>query len=108
MIQRDPNQRKTPNEYLTEQRGKAFPEYFYAFLQCYMQIFSTEASMLPDQKISRFERGYVNPVRTIPKHNFYVFRIRENMDSILEMVSTGSYDSQGLGLLVTLITCNIR
>jgi len=56
MLQRDPRKRHSANEYLSEQRGKAFPEYFYSFLQSYMQIFSTEQGVaaIPDQKIARY------------------------------------------------------
>lgn len=53
MIQRDPCLRLSANEYLTEQKGKAFPEYFYVFFQSYMQMFSTDPSIMPDQKVSR-------------------------------------------------------
>jgi phosphoinositide-3-kinase regulatory subunit 4 len=53
MIAKEPGLRHTANEYLAEQKGKAFPEYFYSFLQSYMQIFSTDSAMVPDQKIMR-------------------------------------------------------
>ncbi len=53
MIQRDPSLRHTANEYLAGQKGKAFPAYFYHFLQSYMQIFSTDPTMMPDQKVVR-------------------------------------------------------
>ena len=49
MIQREPAHRKTANEYLAEQKGKALPEYFYKFFQSYMQIYSTDPTMMPDQ-----------------------------------------------------------
>ena len=49
MIQRDPTRRKTANEYLAEQKGRALPEYFYKFFQSYMQIYSTDPAMMPDQ-----------------------------------------------------------
>ena len=62
MISRDPSQRDTANGYLQEQKGKAFPEYFYTFLQSYMQIFSAE-NMLPDHKISRLERS----IKAVPQ-----------------------------------------
>ncbi len=51
MVQKDPGERQTANEYLSEQKGKAFPEYFYSFLQSYMQLFSTDPTMMPDQKV---------------------------------------------------------
>lgn len=53
MIQKDPSKRFSANQYLTEQRGKAFPNFFYTFAQTYMQIFSTETGLLPDHKISK-------------------------------------------------------
>ena len=57
MIQRDPSTRLTANEYLSKQRGKAFPEFFYTFLQSYMQLFCTDPSMTPDQKINKYVNG---------------------------------------------------
>jgi phosphoinositide-3-kinase regulatory subunit 4 len=59
MIQKDPSQRKSANEYLADQKGKALPEYFYKFFQSYMQIYSTDPTMMPDQKISRQDFKYL-------------------------------------------------
>ncbi len=89
MIQKDPTSRHTANEYLSQEKGRAFPEYFYHFLQSYMQIFSTEAGMMPDQKIAR---------------------IHDNLPSILSMVNASppKFDPRGLELLVTLVTSNVR
>lgn len=89
MIQKDPLLRKSANEYLMSERGKSFPEYFYTFFQTYMQIFSTDPSMLPDQKIAK---------------------IHENQDSLLEKLNEpeGDFDEQGLTLICTLVTSNVR
>ncbi len=89
MIQRDPAKRKTANEYLSEQKGKALPEYFYKFFQSYMQIYATDPGMMPDQKISR---------------------IHENVPKFLEMLDSedSDFDRLGLGLIVGLITSNMR
>ena len=74
MIQKDPNFRKTANEHLLEQRGQVFPDYFYTFLQSYMQIFSTDPSMTSDHKINK---------------------IHENMDAIMLKVENNEFDIQG-------------
>ena len=89
MIQRDCDLRLNANSYLSQERGRVFPQYFYSFLQSYMQIFSTDQTMLPDQKIDK---------------------VYENLSSILEMVNddvTG-FDSEGLVLITTLVTTNVR
>lgn len=89
MIQRDPNARRNANSYLSEERGGVFPDYFYSFLQSYMQIFSTDQTMSPDQKIDK---------------------IYENLASILEMVHEDNtdFDSEGLVIITSLVTSNMR
>ena len=53
-----------------------------------LQIYSTDASMMPDEKVSR---------------------LHKNAPGILEMVgSVPDFDQNGLGLIVTLLTANIR
>ncbi len=78
MIKKDPSSRKTANEHLLEQRGKGFPDYFYTFLQSYMQIFSTDPNMLPDAKIAK---------------------IHENLETLLNKVARDEFDAQGLTLI---------
>lgn len=43
--------RKSAEDYLDQERGKLFPEYFYSFLQSYLQMFSSTPTMSPDDKI---------------------------------------------------------
>ena len=81
MIQRDPGKRFSANEYLSGEKGKSFPGYFYEFLCTYMQIFSTEANMMPDQK---------------------VLRINDDLNSLMDL------DESGLSLIVSLVTANCR
>lgn len=52
MIQKDPAARLTASEYLGLQRDKAFPEYFYTFLNSYMKVFAS-VPRSPDEKIYR-------------------------------------------------------
>ena len=75
MIQKDPNLRKTANEHLLDQRAGVFPDYFYTFLQSYMQIFSTDPSMTSDHKINK---------------------IHENLDAIMQKVENNEFDIQGM------------
>ena len=77
MIESDPNLRKTANDHLCEQRGQVFPDYFYTFLQSYMQIFSTDPSMTSDHKINK---------------------IHENLDAIMQKVDNNEFDIQGMCL----------
>ena len=113
MIQKDPQARKTANEHLCEQvlmyintifsrkknlkflvfcyiffqRAKVFPDYFYTFLQSYMQIFSTDPHMTSDQKITK---------------------IHENLDILISNVENNEVDVEGLTLICGLVTANIR
>lgn len=53
MISLDPKERKSADVYLDEERGRLFPDYFYTFLQSYMQMFSSIPILPPDEKIMR-------------------------------------------------------
>lgn len=53
MIQKDPAQRQSAERYLCEQRGKAFPEYFYCFLGQYSQRFAQTPIIRSDERILR-------------------------------------------------------
>jgi len=56
MINKDPSMRHSVGEYLAQERGKVFPEYFYSFLQSYMGMFSRAPLMSSDQKIRRIHK----------------------------------------------------
>ncbi|OXU19045.1 hypothetical protein TSAR_000320 [Trichomalopsis sarcophagae] len=60
MIEKNPSNRKSAELYLSQARGKVFPEYFYGFLQSYMQIFSAAPILSPDEKISRLKKDIGN------------------------------------------------
>ncbi|KAJ3597567.1 hypothetical protein NHX12_001090 [Muraenolepis orangiensis] len=51
MIQREPDKRQTAEEYLKQQRGRAFPDIFYSFLQPYMAQFAKETFQSADERI---------------------------------------------------------
>uniref|UniRef100_A0A8C9TIV1 non-specific serine/threonine protein kinase n=1 Tax=Scleropages formosus TaxID=113540 RepID=A0A8C9TIV1_SCLFO len=51
MVQREPEKRLTAEEYLKQQRGKAFPDIFYTFLQPYMAQFAKETFQSADERV---------------------------------------------------------
>ena len=53
MMQRDAPHRLSAEEYLRQQQGKAFPEYFYTFLKLYLQRFATPPIIPSDERIIR-------------------------------------------------------
>lgn len=60
MIQHDPCQRLTAELYLSQERGRLFPEYFYTFLQGYMLMFSASPILSCDEKIARLKNDIGN------------------------------------------------
>lgn len=54
MIKLNPVNRCSAELYLDEEKNKIFPDYFYSFLQPYLQMFSaTNPIISPDEKIDR-------------------------------------------------------
>jgi phosphoinositide-3-kinase regulatory subunit 4 len=53
MIKKEPSHRLSAEEYMIQQRGKAFPEYFFSFLKLYLQRFATPPILPPDDKVIR-------------------------------------------------------
>ncbi|XP_050436051.1 phosphoinositide 3-kinase regulatory subunit 4 [Adelges cooleyi] len=64
MIQLNPADRCSAELYLDEEKNKIFPDYFYSFLQPYLQMFSaTDPIISPDEKIDRLKsdiKGIIN------------------------------------------------
>lgn len=51
MVQPEPERRLAAEEYLKQQRGKAFPDIFYTFLQPYMAQFAKETFQSADERV---------------------------------------------------------
>lgn len=82
MVERDPALRLSAEDYLSQERGKVFPEYFYSFLQSYMLIFSSSSPILsPDEKIER-QVGLLMIVIMIP---YYICANLPNSIYLLKM-----------------------
>jgi len=91
MLQKDPAQRHSVEEYLRQARGKAFPEYFYSFLQSYMQMFSRAPHMSSDQKILR------------------IYKDLDNFDELLKTSDENEkIDSECLVIMTAVVTSCIR
>ena len=56
MIQKDPKDRFTAEEYMVQQKGRAFPDYFYTFLKYYLQRFASPPILTPDERVQRIKR----------------------------------------------------
>lgn len=91
MLCRDPCGRKSAEVYLDEERDILFPEYFYSFLQSYMQMFSSIPIMPPDDKIQRLHLD-----------------IKQIIDILANKEEGGSADEDGLILITTAVTANAR
>ncbi|KAI8337040.1 hypothetical protein BC941DRAFT_513702 [Chlamydoabsidia padenii] len=63
MIQLDPAKRFTAEKYLSEWRGKAFPDYFYDFLHEYMALLTDKSETLPSkiQTVENKLMSYMSP-----------------------------------------------
>ncbi|XP_077510845.1 vacuolar protein sorting 15 isoform X2 [Amblyomma americanum] len=55
MLQKDPSQRLSAEQYLEQQRDRVFPQYFYTFLRDYIKEFAT-LSLSPDEKVARLRQ----------------------------------------------------
>lgn len=104
MIQKDPNQRLSAELYLSQERGKLFPEYFYSFLQSYMLIFSASPILSPDEKIIRLKKDISNIFK------FLCPRARscDSEEKQDEEKSEESDENDGLVIITSLVTSCIR
>lgn len=101
MLDSNPKQRKTAEIYLDQERNKLFPEYFYSFLQSYLQIFSSIPIIPTDDKIVRLHSDISQIIKILTKK---VPLNCEEVDSD-ENESTGN---DGLILITAVVTSCIR
>ncbi len=53
MLQKEQSLRLSAEEYLRQQNGKAFPEYFFTFLKLYMQRYAISPILSSDDRVAR-------------------------------------------------------
>lgn len=123
MIDLNSMNRKSAEDYLDQERDRLFPEYFYSFLQSYLQMFSSSPLMSPDDKIIRLHSDINHCIKVltsgecsdltpesenaVEKHEAnFVNQQEEKKDS--ETCANMSPDQDGLILIITVVTSCIR
>ncbi|KAK9879938.1 hypothetical protein WA026_008448 [Henosepilachna vigintioctopunctata] len=102
MIQIDPSKRLSAEDYLAQERGKLFPEYFFSFLQSYMLIFSASPTLTPDEKILRLK----NDIGSVFK---FLGPIQDEInDEKGDFEKDKSGECEGLVIITSLVTSCIR
>ncbi|KAL0593171.1 Phosphoinositide 3-kinase regulatory subunit 4 [Plecturocebus cupreus] len=91
MIQREPDKRLEAEDYLKQQRGNAFPEIFYTFLQPYMAQFAKETFLSADERILVIRKDLGNIIHNLCGHD-------------LPEKAEGEPKENGLVILVSVIT----
>uniref|UniRef100_A0A182P1N3 non-specific serine/threonine protein kinase n=1 Tax=Anopheles epiroticus TaxID=199890 RepID=A0A182P1N3_9DIPT len=97
MLSLEARERKSAELYLDQERGKLFPEYFYAFLQSYLQMFSTVPVVPPDEKVSRLH-GDIGQI----------IQILTGSERSAERRCAEASDDDGLILITSVVTSCIR
>ncbi|XP_028345730.1 phosphoinositide 3-kinase regulatory subunit 4 isoform X2 [Physeter macrocephalus] len=91
MIHREPDKRLEAEDYLKQQRGNAFPEIFYTFLQPYMAQFAKETFLSADERILVIRKDLGNIIHNLCGHD-------------LPEKAEGEPKESGLVILVSVIT----
>ncbi|MEJ1285742.1 phosphoinositide-3-kinase regulatory subunit 4 [Cricetulus griseus] len=91
MIHREPEKRLEAEDYLKQQRGNAFPEIFYTFLQPYMAQFAKETFLSADERILVIRKDLGNIIHNLCGHD-------------LPEKAEGEPKESGLVVLVSVIT----
>lgn len=91
MLAVNPKKRKSAELLLDSQKGKLFPEYFYSFLQSFLQMFSSSPILMADEKISR---------------------LYADIEQIIKILTNGNDgdkdDNDGLIIMISVVTSCIR
>uniref|UniRef100_A0AAZ3QCY6 non-specific serine/threonine protein kinase n=1 Tax=Oncorhynchus tshawytscha TaxID=74940 RepID=A0AAZ3QCY6_ONCTS len=103
MVQREPEKRLTAEEYLKQQRGNAFPDIFYTFLQPYMAQFAKETFQSADERVLVIRKDLDNILHNLRGGGSGGSTEKpEKGDQESSVVSTK--EEQGLVVLVSVIT----
>ncbi|KAK9960890.1 hypothetical protein ABG768_008724 [Culter alburnus] len=100
MVQREPEKRLTAEEYLKQQRGKAFPEIFYTFLQPYMAQFAKETFQSADERVLVIRKNLENILNNLCSGG-QTGKAEKQEKASQELISS---KEQGLVVLVSVIT----
>ncbi|CAL8299129.1 unnamed protein product, partial [Gadus morhua 'NCC'] len=111
MIQREPDKRQSAEDYLRQQRGRAFPDIFYSFLQPYMAQFAKETFQSADERILVIRKDLDNILLNLRGGSSSSSSSLSSLSSGGEKVCqeegsavVGPREEQGLTVLVSVIT----
>lgn len=123
MIDLNSINRKSAEDYLDQERGRLFPEYFYSFLQSYLQMFSSSPIMSPDDKIMRLHSDINHCIKVLtsgicsdltPETENVDDKQQKDVEGVedekkdTETCANMSPDQDGLILIITVVTSCIR
>lgn len=109
MISRNPKERKSAEIYLDQERGRLFPEYFYSFLQSYLQMFSSIPIMPTDDKINRLHSDIGQIIKILTNKDVAELANDDENDRQDDCIQQNvSSDNDGLILITTVVTSCIR
>ncbi|XP_055904025.1 phosphoinositide 3-kinase regulatory subunit 4 [Eupeodes corollae] len=116
MINLNSINRRSAEDYLDQERGRLFPEYFYSFLQSYLQMFSSAPIMSPDDKIMRLHSDITHCIKVLTNRPLSNddddddTEADENRpaDTDSESTKSPSQEQDGLILIITVVTSCIR
>lgn len=97
MVQREPEKRLTAEEYLKQQRGRAFPDIFYTFLQPYIAQFAKDTFQSADERVLVIRKDLENILQNL--RGGPASSSAEDGDGALS-----PREEQGLVVLVSVIT----
>lgn len=108
MLSLNSKDRKSAEIYLDQERGKLFPEYFYSFLQSYLQMFSTIPIVPADEKITRLYSDIEQIIKIVTGRDEH-----EGVDDVDcgnedQNCSKTQSDNDGLILITAVVTSCIR
>lgn len=102
MLHRNPKERRSAEIYLDQERGRLFPEYFYSFLQSYLQILSSPPLIPVDDKIMRLNSDIAQIIKMLTNGE------AESCDEKCDVVKPINHDNDGLIIITTVVTSCIR
>ncbi|KAM7363336.1 vacuolar protein sorting 15 [Cochliomyia hominivorax] len=123
MIDLNSINRKSAEDYLDQERGRLFPEYFYSFLQSYLQMFSSSPIMSPDDKIMRLHSDINHCIKVLTSGECSDLTPESESNDENQIQNTANVDDEkkdsescanmspdqdGLILIITVVTSCIR
>uniref|UniRef100_A0A182MZM5 non-specific serine/threonine protein kinase n=1 Tax=Anopheles dirus TaxID=7168 RepID=A0A182MZM5_9DIPT len=106
MLSLEARERKSAELYLDQERGKLFPEYFYSFLQSYLQMFSTVPVVPPDEKVARLHGDIGQIIKILTGCDGQQRPVADNDDDAA--AADDDDDDDGLILITSVVTACIR